>query len=103
VITTRQGEGKKAKDIPSKGIVPITVDGFYKAREFYTPKYESKIINQPDLRSTIYWNPELLTDKDGNSTFSFYNSDGTGTYRLLIEGIDDKGNIGRQIYNYTVN
>lgn len=103
VITTRQGEGKKAKDIPSKGILPITVDGFYKAREFYAPKYESKIINQPDLRSTIYWNPELLTDKDGNSTFSFYNSDGTGTYRLLIEGIDNKGNIGRQIYNYTVN
>ena len=103
VITTRRGEGKKAKDIPSKGILPITVDGFYKAREFYAPKYESKIVNQPDLRSTIYWNPEVLTDKDGNSTFSFYNSDGAGTYRLLIEGIDEKGNIGRQIYNYTVN
>lgn len=104
VITTRKGEGLQAKDIVSIGILPITVKGFYKAREFYTPKYESKNLNNiiSDLRSTIYWKPELITDKDGNASFEYYNADGAGTYRVVIEGIDEKGNLGRQVYRYKV-
>lgn len=103
VITTRQGRGLQAKDIPSKGILPITVAGFYKAREFYSPKYDGPATNQPDLRSTIYWNPEVITGKDGKTNFSFFNADGTGKYRVIIEGIDNDGNIGRQVYTYVVN
>jgi hypothetical protein len=97
--------GLQAKDIIAMGILPITVQGYYKAREFYSPKYESNITNNhPDLRSTIYWKPELTTNKDGNASFDFYNADvnGTGTYRIVLEGIDEKGNIGRQVYRYRV-
>jgi hypothetical protein len=54
------------------------------------------------LRSTILWKPELVTGKDGNASFEFYNADGTGSYRIVVEGIDDKGNIGRQVYRYKV-
>ena len=54
------------------------------------------------LRSTIYWKPELATDKDGKASFDFYNADGTGTYRVTIEGIDEKGNLGRQTFTYKV-
>mgnify|MGYP001552047548 CR=1 FL=1 len=73
------------------------------AREFYSPRYEhNQPNNQADLRSTIYWNPELPTDKNGNASFDYYNADGTGTYRMVIEGIDDKGNLGRQIFSYKV-
>lgn len=77
--------------------------GFYIAREFYSPKYDVKQSgNKPGLRSTILWLPELTTDKDGNASFEYYNSDGKGTYCIAIEGIDDKGNIGRQVYRYKV-
>jgi len=102
IITTTFG--LQAKDIASVGILPITPMGFYKAREFYSPKYDNTTLKtqQRDLRSTIYWKPELLTDKDGNASFDFYNADGTGTYRVVIEGIDDKGNLGRQVYRYRV-
>ena len=79
------------------------MQGYHKAREFYSPKYESNITNTlPDLRSTIYWNPEIQTDKDGNASFTYYNADGKGNYRVVIEGIDEKGNLGRQIYRYKV-
>jgi TonB-dependent SusC/RagA subfamily outer membrane receptor len=102
VITTKQG-GRDPKDIASIGILPISPTGFYKAREFYSPKYENTNVNwQRDLRSTIYWKPELQTDKDGNARFDFYNADGTGNYRVVIEGIDDKGNLGRRDYKYRV-
>ena len=46
--------------------------------------------------------PDLETGKDGNATFGYYNADGAGTYKLVIEGIDDKGNIGRRVYEYKV-
>ncbi|HEY9000285.1 MAG TPA: DUF2012 domain-containing protein [Mucilaginibacter sp.] len=103
IITTKRGAGTDWKDVTATGILPVTVQGYEKVREFYSPKYESTVTNNhPDLRSTIYWKPELTTDKDGNASFDFYNADGTGTYRVVIEGIDEKGNIGRQIYRYKV-
>ncbi len=104
VITTKQGGGLKLKDISSIGILPIAPMGFYKAREFYSPKYDNtaSITGQRDLRSTIYWKPEIVTGKDGNASFEYYNADGTGTYRVVIEGVDDEGNLGTQVYRYRV-
>jgi len=59
-------------------------------------------LNRKDLRSTIYWQPELVTDKDGNASISFYNADGICNYRVVVEGMDEKGNIGRKVYRYQV-
>jgi TonB-dependent SusC/RagA subfamily outer membrane receptor len=106
VITTKQGEssaGNESKEM-SPGVFTFIPKGFYKAREFYSPRYiagspESKI---PDSRTTIYWKPEVTTDSEGNASFNFYNADGTGTYRVVVEGMDGKGNLGRQVYHYKV-
>ncbi|HZY38594.1 MAG TPA: carboxypeptidase-like regulatory domain-containing protein [Mucilaginibacter sp.] len=79
--------------------------GYQPLKTFYLPRYTGPRINQPaqiDLRSTIYWNPNVTTDKTGNATLQYYNADGTGTYRVTIEGIDKDGNLGRQVYRYTV-
>jgi len=103
VITLKKGKQKELKDISSTGVRPISVQGYQKIREFYSPKYENNTTyNRPDLRSTIYWQPELITDKDGNASFDFYNADGKGQYRVVVEGIDEKGHIGRQVYHYKV-
>lgn len=59
-------------------------------------------IQHRDLRTTVYWEPELVTDKDGNTSFEYYNADGPGTYRVIAEGIDERGRIGRQLYRYKV-
>ena len=103
VITTKQG-GDINNNIASVGVLAIDPMGFYKARKFYSPKYDYTNVNsdRPDLRSTIYWNPEIKTGKDGNASFDYYNADGTGTYKVTIEGIDDNGNIGRLVYKYKV-
>lgn len=102
VITTSYGQqpGKLRPD----GILTIYAPGFYKAREFYSPKYNvsspaSEIV---DSRSTVYWNPELAVGPDGRSSFDFYNTAESGSYRVVIEGIDEKGNLGRQVYHYLV-
>src|SRR6185312_4586584 len=81
VITTKQGGGRDIKDIASIGVLPITPTGFYKAREFYSPKYENTNVSwQHDHRSTIYWQPEVQTGKDGRATVDYFNGDGAGTY-----------------------
>jgi len=78
--------------------------GFYKARMFYAPKYDQQgaVQNGTDLRSTIHWEPNIITDKDGHATFDYFNADGRGTYRAVIEGIDSDGNIGRFVLRYQV-
>jgi hypothetical protein len=101
LITTKHG--LQPEDMVSTGFLAIKANGFYKAREFYSPKYESTVSGKfADLRTTIYWNPEITTDKEGNATFEYYNADGTGSYRVVVEGIDEKGNLGRQVYKYKV-
>jgi len=101
LITTKYG--LQPEDIISTGFLAIKANGFYKAREFYSPKYESTVSGKfTDLRTTIYWNPNVITDKDGNASFEYYNADSKGTYRMVIEGIDDKGNLCRQLYRYKV-
>ncbi|MBS1501329.1 MAG: hypothetical protein JST32_04660, partial [Bacteroidetes bacterium] len=50
----------------------------------------------------IYWNANVTTDKNGAASFEFFNSDGIGTYKAIIEGIDKDGNLGRYVYRYVV-
>ncbi|ASU36488.1 hypothetical protein [Mucilaginibacter xinganensis] len=101
LITTKYG--LQPEDIISTGFLAIKANGLYKAREFYSPKYESTISSKfADLRITIFWKPEVITDKYGNASFEYFNADGKGDYRVVVEGIDDKGNLGRQVYRYKV-
>ena len=104
VITTKRGDEGSVYNRYAPGIVTYSPKGYYKAREFYSPQYDDPKTNtqMQDLRSTIYWRPNVITDKEGNASFSFFNADGKGTYRVVIEGIDADGNLGRQVYKYKV-
>ncbi len=42
------------------------------------------------------------TIASGKATFSYYNSDPTGTYRVIIEGIDKNEILGRRVFLYKV-
>ncbi|WP_225871005.1 carboxypeptidase regulatory-like domain-containing protein [Pedobacter frigiditerrae] len=89
--------------LPKNNIVNFTPMGYAKEREFYSPKYiPNAIPTSSDLRTTIYWNPKLMTDDNGNISFEFFNADGRGSYRAVVEGFDKNGNIGRAVYRYTV-
>ncbi len=104
VITTRRGGEDYAFQQYTPGIVTYSPRGYSRSKEFYAPKYDDPKTNKEvaDLRTTIYWNPNLITGKDGKASFSFFNADSKGTYRVVIEGINDAGNLGRQVYRYKV-
>ncbi len=92
------------KLFPPNNVLTFTPQGFIKSREFYSPKYttaESRTAGS-DLRTTIYWNPKVFTDKNGTMAFEFYTGDNKGTYKATVEGTDIDGNLARFIYRYKV-
>lgn len=104
LINTKRGNEDRVFSSPAPGIMVYSPKGYYKTRVFYSPQYDDPKTNIPvaNLRSTIYWNPNIITDKNGAASFEFFNAGSKGTYRVIIEGIDDQGNIGRQVYRYKV-
>jgi hypothetical protein len=99
-IFTKNGAWRMSDD-PS--IVYYAPKGYDYTKEFYTPKYDnSKQAQATDLRSTVYWNPRVLTRQVGQARVSYFNSDQTGTYRVTIEGINAEGQLARQVYRYRV-
>ena len=90
--------------LPKSNIINFTPMGYQKARQFYSPKYDvakgGPIVN--DLRTTIYWNPMIVPDAEGKANVEFFNADGRGSYKAVIEGLDAEGNLYRTIYRYSV-
>jgi hypothetical protein len=105
LITTKRGdENDEPEPIYGRGITTYYPKGYYKARQFYSPMYDKAETNKQlaDLRTTILWNPKVTTGRDGTASLNYFNAGGKGTYRIVIEGIDNEGHIGRQVYRYTI-
>jgi TonB-dependent SusC/RagA subfamily outer membrane receptor len=104
IITTKRGEVNNNYRSYSPGIMSHKPQGLFKGREFYSPDYEDPAVNAkiPDLRTTIYWNPNVVSDTTGKASIEFFNADGTGNYKAIVEGININGSIGRQIFRYSV-
>lgn len=104
IITLKHGvQHPDNSKITVDGLVTYNFNGFYKTREFYSPKYDAaKPPKVPDERQTVYWNPAIITDSTGTTSFSYFNAGTPGNYRVVVEGIDANGNLGRQVFHYKV-
>ncbi len=104
VINTKRGENSKDYRSYSPGVITYNPQGIYRGREFYSPNYEDPKTNTKvaDLRTTIYWNPNVISDSTGKASVEFFNADGTGNYKAIVEGININGIIGRKVYRYSV-
>lgn len=74
--------------------------GYAKSVEFYHPTYQTREQQKsktPDVRTTLYWNPNLIIDSTGCATIEFYSDDDKKQiYDMTIQGISPNG----KIYNY---
>ena len=97
VYTRRGGDVKSA---PGDGLSSQIVTGYTFYKEFYQPDY--RIANNEstddDARSTLYWNPYILTDKKRKTVqIMFYNNDFSKKFRLVLEGINSEGRMARVV------
>ena len=75
-----------------KGVLNFQMLGYYKPREFYSPKYGTEFDHlYPDSRTTLYWAPVIRTDSLGHAAVEFYSSDTRGNFEVVLEGISGKG------------
>ena len=102
IITTKRGEVRPIASSPN--IVSLTPKGYYLAREFYSPDYSITTVNKalPDLRSTIYWSPNIMTDKTGKASLNFYTAGEHRTYKVVIEELDSRGGLAREVFRFEV-
>ena len=109
-IIDRKDLAREGRKMENKGAIvnqkqaAVVGARYYRAREFYAPKYEDK--QQPtlrnDFRSTVYWNPSLNIGKNGKASIAFYNSDDITQFRVSVEGFGNNGSVGRAEYKYFI-
>ena len=97
IITTKSGldRSKRYKNLDLSFITPL---GYQQPIECYNQKYDNGddagIAPGMDQRNLLYWNPSVVVDAAGKSSFDFYANDVVGTsYTINIEGVTDDGEI----------
>lgn len=90
---TKNNLASQEDNYQAKNQVKTSYEGYYKSREFYVPDYDvpKEEHIKPDFRPVLYFNPLIKTSKEGKASISFYSSDETGRYKVLIEGISKGG------------
>ncbi|MEJ5994518.1 hypothetical protein WG904_08820 [Pedobacter sp. Du54] len=74
--------------VPEEGIFKL-VKGIHLEKEFYNDDYKNP--NEPAFFSTIYWSYGTLLNAKKETELSFYTSDITGKFRIVVQGVTEKG------------
>jgi|TARA_E500000318_G_scaffold111365_1_gene129707 hypothetical protein len=107
-IYTYAGKGLYGTFSKSKktNLLIDTAPQFTPIREFYVPEYHepSKIDwDVPDRRTLLHWKPDIVTNREGKTETTFFNSDLTGNMVIICEGISPTGKVGYTQIIYRVN
>ncbi|MET4081940.1 hypothetical protein ABIB40_001891 [Pedobacter sp. UYP30] len=91
-ITTRFNAGGGDNNL--NRITYRPVNSIY-AKQFYAPKYITReTAENQDLRSTVYWKPDIVTDVNGNATIKFNAGQKKTMYTVIVQGADLQGGVG---------
>ena len=60
--------------------------GFSIPDEFYSPDYSKQPLPKEDYRRTLYWNPNVRLDSNGQATISLYNNSSSSILQISAEG-----------------
>ena len=70
------------------------LSGFAYPAEFYSPDYSKQTPPEPtDYRRTLYWNPNLQLDENGQARITFYNNSRTTQISVEAEGQASDGTL----------
>jgi len=66
------------------------LDGIHYTMEFYPADYAKINPSEPEYLSTIYWNHLYKITPGKEASISFYTSDITGDFKIIVQGVADK-------------
>lgn len=92
IYTYRMGVRIPSKKEPS--LPNNKIRGYDTVKKFYLPDYKSKDLPQPEVdnREQLLWQTLLFpSDSSERSSVMFYNNDNAKQFRIIVQGITDKG------------
>lgn len=98
-IYTKQGSSNKGGNINSKGMENVVLGGYSVFKEFFHPEYDKPTASfEADNRTTLYWNPYVLTNKRSPRVrLEFYNNDISKKLQIVLEGMNANGRLTRVV------
>jgi hypothetical protein len=92
-VITKPHDERKEENNPVFHSVNKTISGFNAPRIFYSPDYsaDSEDAVRPDLRSTLFWKPDIVASDNDAIVLKYFNADNTGKITIIIEGITSSG------------
>ena len=69
------------------------MDGFSIPDEFYNPDYSTTPLPKQDFRRTLYWNPHVVLDSNGNATVRIANNSTPSILQIDVEGWTSDGTL----------
>jgi hypothetical protein len=88
--------GRNRGSAGNNGFLNYVHKGYFNSPEFPQAAYDKKEIKKaavPDLRSTVYWSGNVLTDPKGKATLSFYTADEAASYTIIVTGVTSSGGL----------
>lgn len=76
---------------------------YYRAKEFPKRQYTAEDSTRSDFASTVYWNGNVQTDRNGRARVEFVTNDLISSFKTTVEGFGDDGSVGRTEYSFTTN
>ncbi len=81
------------KNYNRPGFEASQLTGYSIPLPFYNPDFSrTEIRNTEDRRTTLLWQPQVIFE-NGKATIRFYNNDYTKKFKVIVQGIDAKGNL----------
>jgi hypothetical protein len=80
-------------EIPVFHSVNFKFSGYNEPRIFYSPKHSSplEIDHKPDLRTTLYWDPNIKINNNQDVFVRYFNGDNSSVIKIVVEGITSSG------------
>lgn len=103
-ITTRSGlsHGHRSNISQRERFSTTTVNPhqFSPVKEFYQPAPSEKGSPREHFETTLFWDPVIITDKNGYASFSFHTNDALTLYKITAEGFSPSGHLGIGIHRF---
>ena len=98
-IYTKRGSANRGSNINSKGMEYVVLGGYSVFKEFFHPEYDKPTASfEADNRTTLYWNPFVLTNKRSPRVrIEFYNNDISKKLQIVLEGMNSNGKLARVV------
>jgi hypothetical protein len=70
-----------------------SITGYNEPRIFYSPKHHRSLKDdkKPDLRTTLFWEPNIEMENNKEVLLNYFNSDNPSKVKVIVEGITTGG------------